>query len=363
MDVLNKRLKMVWDHQHFDDSGAGAHNADVLREDKVRPAFIDTSGIVYRQIFAKAKEYCKISDNDVVVAHAIAMDSLRDMADACRKFSSVPVLCFDSARNYRKEWYHDYKAGRRDSEKSPEEERCIGLFREVSQLLRKVYAKVYNIQTFTLNGYESDDIIAALVLGLKQSEDSGLLVQPPAYEGEVVIVSNDHDMHQLVLDRVYFADVRSGVLCSSTDILKHWKLMPEDVVPAKVIGGCASDNVKGIPQFGEKTVSQVVTARSFNAVTWVRAKQSLKDVDTILETIECNEALVRLPYKGDREGEEPIPALWLTKGMWPLAGIPDGLSSEMSDLGIPEDMWAMFGEGNRDRRMSNVPSCVYSKRK
>lgn len=343
---LNDALASLKHRSHFNDCGAGRHNAEVLTRLRLRPAVIDTSSIIYRQMFAKAKEYCKLGD-DTVVTHAVAIDSLRDMAEACMQFNAAPILCFDSKHNYRKDFYVDYKQGRRQSLKSAEEERVTGLFRQVSVVLRAVYAQAYSIQTFCLYGYESDDLVAALVLGLRQEND---------FAGDVVIVSNDHDLHQLVITGVYFADVQSGVLLTARDIAKHY-IEPSLVVAAKTIGGCKSDNIKGLAQFGDKSVGQVI-AGDFNSVTLTRARKTLEDVDGCLEIMERNRKLVELPLSLNAD----MPPLWLNDKMWSKKGIPDEVVDVLTAYGIPEKMYAYFGEVDRGRRMSPVPTCGYVKR-
>ena len=163
-------------------------------------------------------------------------------------------------------------------------------------------------------------------------------------------------MHQLVIDGVYFADVQTGVLLTAKDIAKHY-IEPGLVVAAKVIGGCKSDNIKGLAQFGDKSVGEAL-AGGFNAVTLTRARKTLEDVEGCLEVIQRNRQLIELPL----HLSNGMPPLWLNDKVWPKKGIPDEIVDVLTAYGVPEKMYAYFGEIDKGRRMSPVPTCGYVKR-
>ena len=104
-------------------------------------------------------------------------------------------------------------------------------------------------------------MIAALVLGLKQQP----LFGGPAYNKPVVIVTSDHDLHQLLIDGVFLADVATGILCTGEQVTKHTKLGNQRMwYWPSVLGGCASDAIKGVAGCGEKTVAEVLEKRNFD---------------------------------------------------------------------------------------------------
>lgn len=334
----------------YEDRGAGARNAETLKAALVRPAFFDVSCLTYRLMYAKADDYCKKCGADAErMAHMIAADVMFDIADACRNFACAPVLAFDSARRLRKEQIlPTYKDGRLEQKKTREVETVLACRFEAMRLIKRVYAPGYRVQCFCVNGYESDDIIASFVLGLKQ--------EPCAYDKPVVIVSSDHDLHQIVMDGVMFADVTTGVLCTAADIEKHTKIACRDVVAAKCVGGCKSDNVGNVPGCGDVTVAEFLVKRNFDVnVPKARASLNSPEGEAILRR---NLKLVRLPYEGD----PPMPPPLLSAKAWPKSGIPEDMAVMMDSNGVPRSAWPSFADVTLPRPVGAVPMCSYTKK-
>lgn len=336
----------------FDTDGVGPLNADALREARARPAFFDMSCLVYRMIYAKADDYVRRLGGDVHrISHAVASDVMCDVADACRNFACAPVLAFDSTRSIRAQAiYPEYKAGRGSSKKSANEETVLSCKNRILAFLYGVYAPGYKIQTFRVNGYESDDIIAALVLGLKQRDP---VDGECAYDKSVVIVSSDHDLHQIVGDGVFFADVKTGVLCTAKEIEKHTGIGPQDVVAAKCVGGCASDNVGNVPGCGEKTVAEVLLKRTFD-VSQRKAREALNSLIGE-EILRRNLTLIRLPFEGD----PPLPKLRLSAKVWPKPGVPENMAVTLNANGVPRSAWPSFSDITLPRPEGAIPMCSY----
>ena len=336
---------------HYADGGAGAFNAAALTAARVRPAFFDVSCMSYRLMYAKASDYCKeAGSDDVRLAHRVASDVLCDIADACRNFACAPVLAFDSFLRKRSEIYPEYKKGPRGTQKkTAHEERVISLKGEVYKLLATVYAPTYKVQGFCVHGYESDDIIADLVLGLKQPGEDG----KAAFDGPVVVVTSDGDLHQVLLDGVKLADVRTGVLCDGDAVAKHTGIRPEDVVAAKCVGGCASDNIGNVPNCGKVTVAEVLAKRSADVkMPKARAALGSEEGAAILRR---NLRLIRLPYEG-------FVPLRLSEKVWPEPGVPDGAQALLDSNSVPRGTWPSFGDVRAPRPAGAVPFCEYKRK-
>lgn len=337
----------------YQDRGAGADNATVLRAAGVRPAFFDTSCIMYRLMHAKADTYVKNCGIDTdKIAHHVAADVMADIADACRNFASAPVMAFDSDTSHRRDQlYPGYKRDRDKQKLSANKMTVLGCKKEVIRLLRRVYAPGYRVQGFCVHGYEGDDIIASFVLGLKQVT----LMGGPEYDKIVVAVSSDHDLHQIIMEGVKFADVTTGVLCDADDIHKHTKIHPRDLVASKCIGGCKSDKVGNVPSCGDVTVAEFLRIRSFD-VTLPKAKAALLSPEGE-QILRRNLRLVRLPF----EGEPPMPPLRLSN-VWPKAGIPDSMAALMDSNGVPRSAWPSFADITLPRAEGAIPVCAYNKK-
>lgn len=339
----------------YDDKGAGVYNSQVLQEAKVRPAFFDTACLLYRLMFAKAKTYCdKAGGDDELLIHNVCIDFINDVVDACGSFACAPVLAFDSKRSLRKEqMYPAYKEGRGKQKRSEHETRVLGLRHDITKLAKTKYSAMYNIQSFCVNGYESDDIIASFVLGLKQQKENG----KPEYPHQVVVATSDHDLHQLVLEGVFLADVLTGVLSNKEQIHKRTKIHPEHLVASKVIGGCASDAIHGIKGCGKVSVQEILKSGN-SEIKQKRGRDNLQSEEG-LAILKRNLKLIRLPL----ETTPKMPPLLLCEKKWPKNIVPDEAVALFESLGIERNNWPCFGDVTRTRPVGAIPMCEYKPKK
>ncbi|MHB8619562.1 MAG: 5'-3' exonuclease, partial [Chloroflexota bacterium] len=152
------------------------------------------------------------------------------------------VACtFDRPKpTFRHEEYKEYKAQRppMPSELSGQ----LARVREVVDVLR--------LPVFELDGYEADDLIGTLS---KQAAAKKVLT---------TIVTGDLDTLQLVgeLVRVYAPRGRMSdiVVYDVEKVYERFKVSPPQTVDIKALKGDPSDNIPGVPGFGEKTASDIV---------------------------------------------------------------------------------------------------------
>lgn len=341
----------------YRDGGAGAWNAAVLRDARLRPAFFDSSCLMYRLMYAKVNTYVKDCGADVdKMCHTIAADVMTDIADACRNFACAPVMAFDSDRSLRREQlYPSYKEKRGTQKVTEKQKQVLSCKNEVKRLLRCVYGPGYGVQGFCYNGYEGDDIIASFVLGLKQTPAlaNPELHERPEYDKPVVIVSSDHDLHQVVMDGVMFADVGTGVLADASQLEKHYGIACRDVVASKCVGGCKSDEVGNVPGCGDVTVAEFLAKRNFDVtVPKARAMLNSPDGEAVLRR---NLRLVRLPFDGD----PLMQPLRLSPKVWPKIGVPEDMAALMDGNGVPRSAWPSFADVGLPRAENAVPVCQY----
>src|SRR3989338_7180112 len=107
----------------------------------------------------------------------------------------------------------------------------------------------FGIPVLTREGYEADDIIGAVVERFYQKEK----------KLELVILSGDMDLLQLVRDRIKVFSFKKG-LSEFTEfdpaaVKEKYGFGPEQVVDYKALRGDASDNIPGVPGIGEKTAT------------------------------------------------------------------------------------------------------------
>ena len=157
------------------------------------------------------------------------------------------AVIFDSARKtFRNDLAPSYKANR--SEPPDELVPQFPLVREATQ--------AFNLDCIELNGFEADDLIATYT---KHALEAG---------ADVMIVSSDKDLMQLVSDRVSMFDSIKNCRIGPDQVQEKFGVPPAKVVDVQSLAGDSSDNVPGVPGIGVKTAAQLI--------------QEYGDLDTLL---------------------------------------------------------------------------------
>ena len=147
------------------------------------------------------------------------------------------AVIFDSSRvSFRNDIYPEYKANRSDP---PEE--LVPQF----DLIRDA-TRAFNVPCIELPGFEADDLIATFA-------------RMAAKEGhEVVIVSSDKDLMQLVGDRVSMLDPVKNLQIGREEVIERFGVGPENVIDVQALAGDSTDNVPGVPGIGVKTAAELI---------------------------------------------------------------------------------------------------------
>ena len=147
------------------------------------------------------------------------------------------AVVFDySGTTFRNELYPLYKAHR-----PPAPEDLIPQFPLVRDATR-----AFGVHALELPGYEADDLIAAYAVKVR---DMG---------GEVMIVSSDKDLMQLVGDRVSMLDTMKNVKIGPEQVFEKFGVAPDKVVEVQALCGDSADNVPGAPGIGVKTAALLI---------------------------------------------------------------------------------------------------------
>jgi DNA polymerase-1 len=116
-------------------------------------------------------------------------------------------------------------------------------------LIREVLACL-RIPMIELEGYEADDLLATLT---KHCADKGC---------EVVLVTGDRDILQLVRDGVFVIMTRRGISdvirYDVPTVLERYGVTPEKWTDFVALKGESSDNLPGVPGVGDKTAAQLI---------------------------------------------------------------------------------------------------------
>lgn len=147
------------------------------------------------------------------------------------------VVCFDSpGPTFRKQQYQSYKANR---PQTPEDlKQQIKLCRELVENL--------NLPFLERQGYEADDLIATLTEKAKQN---GM---------EVVIVSSDKDVLQLVDENVKVLNELKNIIFDEEKVKQEYGVSPSQIKDVFGLSGDAVDNIPGVSGIGEKTAIKLI---------------------------------------------------------------------------------------------------------
>jgi DNA polymerase-1 len=153
------------------------------------------------------------------------------------------AVAFDVGKVFRHEEYAGYKANR--SPMPDDLQAQMGRVREVVER--------FGFPLYEAKGYEADDVIGSLSRRLE------------AEGHDVVIVTGDSDLLQLVTDRVSvatpargkFSDVR---MYDPAEVRERYGFEPRFVPDYKALVGDTSDNIPGVPGIGDKTARSLVQA-------------------------------------------------------------------------------------------------------
>ena len=145
----------------------------------------------------------------------------------------VAVIMDAPGKNFRHRWYPDYKAQRKPMD--PE-------LREQIEPIKKII-RALGLPFLSVPEVEADDVIGTLA---RQGEAAGM---------EVMILSGDKDMAQLVNDHVTLHNIDRAPM-DADSVFEKFQVRPEQIVDYLALAGDASDNIPGVPKVGAKTAAQ-----------------------------------------------------------------------------------------------------------
>lgn len=206
---------------------------------RVRLYLVDGSGFIFRAFHA-LPPLTRKTDGLPVGAVAGFCNMLWKLLVDMKAQEDAPThlaVVFDhSEQTFRNKLYADYKAHR-----PPPPEDLVPQF----PLVREA-TKAFGVPCLELPGYEADDLIAAYACKVR---DLG---------GEVVIVSSDKDLMQLVGPQVSMLDTMKNLRIGPDQVVEKFGVPPEKVVDVQALCGDSVDNVPGAPGIGIKTASALI---------------------------------------------------------------------------------------------------------
>ncbi|MBT4020169.1 MAG: DNA polymerase I [Alphaproteobacteria bacterium] len=206
--------------------------------EKGRVYLVDGSGYIFRAYYA-LPPLTRKHDGTPVGAVSGFCNMLNKLVDdiTAEEDSGHMAVIFDTARKtFRSDFYPEYKAHR-----PPAPEDLIPqfpLFREAT--------KAFNVATWEMDGFEADDLIATYA---RMAREEGY---------EVVIVSSDKDLMQMVSDGITMLDPMKQRRIGPDEVLEKFGVGPDRVIDVQALAGDSADNVPGVPGIGLKTAALLI---------------------------------------------------------------------------------------------------------
>lgn len=206
-----------------------------MTEDKKRPklVLVDGSNYLFRAFYAirELSNSKGFPTNAIYGFTTMLMKLLRDQEP------DYIAVAFDvKGPTFRHEAFEEYKATRRATP-----ETLIPQIPYVKEIIRG-----FSIPVIEQQGLEADDIIGTIA---RRQAEAGM---------EVVIVSGDKDMMQLVSPEILMVDTMKDKTYDVAAVKERFGVGPEQVVEILGLMGDASDNIPGVPGIGPKGAQRLI---------------------------------------------------------------------------------------------------------
>jgi DNA polymerase I len=198
---------------------------------------VDGNNLAYRAYFALPEELATTEGFPTNALLGFTNMLFKLLADYRPKGVAV---AWDTHAAHRKELAPEYKIDRRP---------MPGLLSEQFPHFRPI-VEAFGYRNLEFEGWEADDVIATLIA---RADDAGL---------KTTVVSTDRDAFQLVTDNVALMMTPRGVadvhVYTPERVFARYGVTPEQVPDFIGLKGDTSDNIPGVPGFGDKTAGQLI---------------------------------------------------------------------------------------------------------
>ncbi len=194
---------------------------------------IDAHALCYRSYFA-IKELVASNGQATNAVYGFTATLRKILRDDKPEYMAV---CFDVGKKTRRqERYSEYKIHRPSMP-----DNLIGQIPIIKEVVL-----AYHLPVFELEGFEADDIIATIANKLAKDDV------------EVVIVSGDKDMMQLLSDRVKILNIREEKVLGVEEARQALGIDPRRISDFLGLAGDQADNIPGVQGIGEVTARDLI---------------------------------------------------------------------------------------------------------
>ncbi len=194
---------------------------------------IDFNNVLFASYYGAPLINSKGINVNAIKGFFFKLKSLKDI------FNPDYIVCANDVnrdKTFRRKLYKPYKAQRKQHD--PDVMKQLDYAHRMAALIG--YPFINN------EAYEADDILG-MISRFTSERDM-----------DMVIISSDRDMYQLVTDSTFIYSPRGKDLIDKSYLQATYKLTPEQWIDLKILQGDRSDNIPGIPGIGEITALQLM---------------------------------------------------------------------------------------------------------
>ncbi|MGC8822174.1 MAG: DNA polymerase [Desulfurella sp.] len=218
---------------------------------KEKVYLIDGSSFLYRFFYAIKNLSYNNFPTSVIFGFARLLLSLKD--------AKYILICFDSKeKTFRKELFDEYK-----KQRPPIPDDLAIQIEPTKEII-----KAFGVKYLELAGFEADDIIATLANKFKKNFD-------------VVIVTQDKDLFQLVDDNVFIFDPVKNITYDYQKTIEKFGVKPQQISDLLALAGDSSDGIPGVENIGPKTAVKLL--KTYNDIEGI-----IKNKDKLPQKIKEN---------------------------------------------------------------------------
>ncbi|MCM3705778.1 MULTISPECIES: 5'-3' exonuclease H3TH domain-containing protein [Bacillaceae] len=225
-----------------------------MNENKPSLLLVDGMALLFRAYFATAMSGQFMINSKGIPTNGV-YGFVKHFLTAVSSFNPSHVaVCWDmGSKTFRTEMFGAYKANRPEAP--------IELVPQFS--LVKEVVEAFDVPNIGLEGFEADDCI-------------GTIAKKASQEADVLILTGDQDMLQLLDDNISVILLQKGYgnyLVHTTETFYEEKgITPKQMIDLKAFMGDTSDNYPGVKGIGEKTALKLL--------------QQFEHIEGVLENLE-----------------------------------------------------------------------------
>ncbi len=198
----------------------------------MRLAIVDISNLIYRAYYAVPE---LTAPNGQHVNAVFGVTNMLLSLIQNQKPTHI-LIAKDGPKSFRSDISVDYKANRSETPDNLKPQ-----FELIDKLLDS-----FGMKHVVIPGFEADDIIGSAAKTFSTSVDN------------VLIVSGDKDLMQLVNSNTFILDTMKNKLYGVNDVVERYKVMPNQIADYLALVGDKSDNIPGVTGIGDKGAVQLL---------------------------------------------------------------------------------------------------------